>query len=238
MNDAIAKLLIIQDRDSRIHKLTAEKAKLPAEIQSLTQRIAAARGKVEAAREQAKQYEKEQKKLDVDVEAKQQTINKYKTQLLAIKKNEEFHALQHEIKGVEDEIRLLEDRELEFMEKLENLKKTIKDEEAACKSTVTQLDAQIADLEKRGKLIEGQLADLQKERAELALGADAGSLNLYDRIMKSKKDAAIVGIQHGICQGCHMKLTVQMINDVKAGKGIINCISCARILFWNPEMGE
>ena len=238
MNDAIEKLLVIQDRDSRIHKLTAEKNRIPLDIENLKQRIAAARAKVDAGREQAKQSEKEQKRIDGDIEAKKGTVAKFKTQLLSIKKNEEFHALQHEIQAVETEIRALEDREIEFMEQLEGIKKTIQTEEGACKTVVSQLESQIADLEKRGQLIDGQLAELEKSRSELASGVDAPALGLYERIMKSKKDAAIVGIHLGNCQGCHIKLTTQTINNVKASEGIISCTNCARILYWNPEMGE
>lgn len=238
MNDVIEKLLVIQDRDSRIHKLMVEKNRLPIEIQNLKQRIAAARGTVDAAREQSRQCEKEQKKIDVDIEAKKGTVAKFKTQLLTIKKNEEFHALQHEIQAVETEIRSLEDRELEFMEQLEGFKKAIQAEEAGCKTVVAQLESQIADLEKRGAMIDTQLAELQKNRSELAVGVDASTLGLYDRIMKSKKDMAIVGIHLGNCQGCHIKLTTQTVNNVKASQGITSCVNCGRILYWNPEMGN
>ncbi len=238
MNDVIEKLLVIQNRDSRIHKLTAEKNRLPLDIQNLRHRIAAARSNVEATRDQAKQSEKEQKRIDGDIEAKKGTVQKFKTQLLSIKKNDEFHALQHEIQAVETEIRSLEDREIEFMEQLESFKKTIQAEEAACKATVAQLEAQITELEKRHQLIDGQLAELQKSRAELASVVDPSTLGLYDRIMKSKKDAAVVSIHLGNCQGCHIKLTTQTINNVKANEGIISCTNCARILYWNPEMGD
>jgi len=238
MNDAIEKLLVIQDRDSRIHRLVTEKNRIPLDTEGLKQRIAAARAKVDAAREQAKQYEKEQKRIDGDIEAKKGTVVKLKTQLLSIKKNDEFHALQHEIQAIESEIRSLEDKEIGFMEQVEAVKKTIQAEEAACKTVVAQLESQIADLEKRGQMIDTQLSELQKSRADLAAGVDASALGLYERIMKSKKDAAIVGIHLGNCQGCHIKLTTQTINNVKASDGIISCTNCARILYWNPEMGE
>lgn len=238
MNDLIEKLLVIQDRDSRIHKLAVEKNRLPLEIQNLDQRIAAARAKVEAAREKAKTCEKELKQLDSDASAKEETVKKFKTQLLTIKKNEEFHALQHEIQAVETDIRSLEDRELDLMEKLEAHKKEVQSEDAACKGTVSQLESQIADLQKRGKLIDDQLGEVEQERARLAGDVDAASLSLYERIMKSKKDAAIVGIHHGICQGCHVKITTQIVHHVKSNTGIVNCTNCGRILFWSPEMDQ
>jgi uncharacterized protein len=238
MNDVIEKLLVVQDRDSRIHKLNTEKTRIPVDIESLKQRIAAARAKVDAGREQAKQSEKEQKRIDGDIEAKKGTVAKFKTQLLSIKKNEEFHALQHEIQAVETEIRSLEDQEIGFMEQLEGIKKTIQTEEASCKTVVTQLDNQIADLEKRSKLIDSQLEELQKSRTELTAGVEPAALSLYERIMKSKKDAAIVGIHLGNCQGCHIKLTTQTYHNVKANREIISCTNCGRILYWNPEMGN
>ncbi|MBV9464152.1 MAG: hypothetical protein JO317_07995 [Verrucomicrobiae bacterium] len=238
MNSIIEKLLVIQDRDSRLNKLEAEKARVPLEIQNLQARIQQARSKVDASKESAKKCEKEQKNLAGEVEAKEGTLNKFKTQLLGIKNNDEFHALQHEIAAVEKEIRLREDRELELMEQIEQLRKETKAEEAACAKVVGQLEGQIAELQKRAQLVEQQIAEVRKSRQELASDVDASALDRYERIMKSKKDAAIVAIQHGTCQGCHMKLTTQVVHDVRAQNNLVQCVNCARILYWNPETSE
>ena len=56
-------------------------------------------------------------------------------------------------------------------------------------------------------------------------------LSRFERLFKSKGDAAIVAVEHGVCTGCHMKLTTATVNAVEAGKEIISCEQCGRILY-------
>jgi predicted nucleic acid-binding Zn-ribbon protein len=56
-------------------------------------------------------------------------------------------------------------------------------------------------------------------------------LGQFERLFNSKGDAAIVAIEHGVCTGCHMKVTTATAARVKAGKEIVNCEQCGRILY-------
>jgi hypothetical protein len=53
----------------------------------------------------------------------------------------------------------------------------------------------------------------------------------FERLFKSKGDAAIVAIEHGVCTGCHMKVTSATSAGARAGKEIVNCENCGRILY-------
>jgi predicted nucleic acid-binding Zn-ribbon protein len=46
----------------------------------------------------------------------------------------------------------------------------------------------------------------------------------------------VVGIDHGVCGGCHMKLQQQLIVSCQAQKEIVTCSSCGRILYFTPDM--
>jgi len=61
----------------------------------------------------------------VEVQAKRDSINKFQTQKFQTRKNEEFQALNNEIKRYEGDISTIEDRELELMESGDTAKKTI-----------------------------------------------------------------------------------------------------------------
>jgi len=75
------------------------------------------------------------------------------------------------------------------------------------------------------------LQGLSKERAELAARIDEDLLNRFDRLFKSKGDAAVVALEHEVCTGCHMKVTTATAMRVKAGKEIVSCEQCGRILY-------
>jgi uncharacterized protein len=99
---------------------------------------------------------------------------------------------------------------------------------AAVRESVTR---QTADLDEKSKALESQLQGLSRERFELAGKIDEDLLARFERLFKSKGDAAVVGLEHGVCTGCHMKVTTATASQVKAAKEIVSCENCGRILY-------
>jgi predicted nucleic acid-binding Zn-ribbon protein len=89
----------------------------------------------------------------------------------------------------------------------------------------------MTDLEEKAKTLEGRLSALNAERAELAGKVEEDLLGHFERLFASKGDAAIVGLEHEVCTGCHMKVTTQTAHRVKNGKEIVSCEQCGRILY-------
>jgi predicted nucleic acid-binding Zn-ribbon protein len=143
--------------------------------------------------------------------------------------------LQHEIANVEKEIRTIEDSELEFMEKFETQQATVKYVEAKQKETLQKIDIQRKGLEEKKNVVEKQLIDVKAERQKLIEKVESGLLDRYDRIFKSKHGEAVVRISHGLCMGCHLKLTTQEVHTAQRDTEMVTCTNCGRILYWMPE---
>src|SRR5437879_12264156 len=116
MLDAIEKLLVLQDRDRKLSNLKEELAHIPLERQQLQAKSAHGQSNLETAKTRVKQLESDRKKLELDVDAKKQLIERYSLQQFQTKKNEEYRALAHEIELCKQAISKLEDEQLEFME--------------------------------------------------------------------------------------------------------------------------
>ena len=56
-------------------------------------------------------------------------------------------------------------------------------------------------------------------------------LERFNRLFTSKGDAAVVALEHDVCAGCHMKVTTATAAAVRAGKEIVSCEQCGRILY-------
>jgi len=235
MLEILEKLLVVQDRDRRIAQLKAESARIPAEIAAAEQRVKAEAARLETAKTELKHIESERKKLELDAEAKRAQILKYRTQLNQIKSNTEYQALLKEIAKAENDIRRVEDIEIEFMEKLERLQPVLKEEQAQLKDITANGEAERADLQKRGKLIEEELAQLHSEREKLIAVVEPDLLHRYNRLLRSKGDAAIVPIKHGNCGGCHLNVPPQIVHNAKNGTELTSCSHCGRILYWQAE---
>jgi uncharacterized protein len=236
MLDVIEKLLVLQDRDRKIHRVQQELAQIAPERESLRAKAGSTQAQLDAAKNRVKHIESERKQRDLEVEAKKSQIEKYANQQLLTRKNEEYKALAHEIEMAKEAIFKIEDAEIVLMEQAEVAQKEVMRANGEANEAKKLADTQIAELGQREENFKKELATLQSGRAELAAAVDESARNRYDRILKSKGDNAVVGVDHGVCGGCHMKLQQQLIVSCQAQKEIVTCSSCGRILYYTRDM--
>ena len=231
MNSELEQLLILQDRQQKIRHIQAEIKTLPLERNHLESQLAASAAGVESLKLKARQVEVQRKNLELDVGTRNESIARLKTQQYQTRKNDEFQAIGHEIERYGNEIRKLEDQELELMIEADNLKAEIEAADKSALATKDSITRQLIDLEAKSKALGSQQQELETEREALASKIDADLLDQFERLFNSKGDAAIVAVEHGVCTGCHMKVTTATASRVKAGKEIVNCEQCGRILY-------
>jgi predicted nucleic acid-binding Zn-ribbon protein len=228
---ALERLLILQDRDQKIRQIQIEIKTLPQQRKNLEAQLAASAASLESLKHRARQLEIDRKKLELDVGTRQNSISRLKTQQYETRKNDEFQAMGHEIERYEKEIVQLEDQELELMEQADKLKSEISAQEKTAVAGRDSVNRQLADLDQKAKTLGAQLGDLAKEREQLAATIDEDVLYRYERLFSSKGDAAVVAVEHGVCTGCHMKVTTQTAVRAKSGNEIVSCEQCGRILY-------
>ena len=137
----------------------------------------------------------------------------------------------NEIKRYEEEIRKIEDEELEVMDQTDHLKAEVSTEEKKGSQVADSIKRQMGDLQTKGQTLEERLAGLTKEREEIAAKIDEDLLDRFNRLFASKGDAVVVALEHDVCTGCHMKVTTATSFHVRNGKEIVNCEQCGRILY-------
>jgi uncharacterized protein len=227
----LEQLLVLQDRQQKIKQIQTEINTLPLQRSHLESQLAANAANVEALKRKGRQLEIDRKKLELDVGTRSETISRLKTQQYQTRKNDEFQAIGHEIERYENEIRKLEDEELEVMLEADKLKAEIEAAEKSARTTKESISRQLNDLETKSTTLEGRREGLAKEWETLAAEIDDDLLHRFERLFNSKGDAAVVAIEHGVCTGCHMKVTTATAARVKTGKEIVSCENCGRILF-------
>jgi predicted nucleic acid-binding Zn-ribbon protein len=227
----LEQLLVLQDRQQRIKQIQTEVETLPLQKKSLEAQLATSVAGVEVLKQKGRKVEMDRKKLELDVGTRTESISRLKTQQYQTRKNDEFQAIGHEIERYENEIRKIEDEELELMMEADKLKADLGVEEKKAATVKESVARQTADLDAKSKTLESRLEELTKERAEIAGKIDEDLLGRFERLFKSKGDAVVVPLEHEVCTGCHMKVTTQTAHRAKAGKEIVNCDNCGRILY-------
>ena len=231
MHSELEQLLILQDREQKIRQIQIEIETVPLRRKSLEAQLAESKASVETLRQRVRQLEIDRKKLELDVGTRAESVSRLKTQQYQTRMNDEFQALGHEIDRYENEIRKIEDDELELMVLADKIKADLTAEETKAAATRDSIARQTDDLDEKSKALDSQLQGLMTERSHLATKIDEDLLGRFERLFKSKGDAAVVAIEHGVCTGCHMKVTTATAASVKAGKEIVSCENCGRILF-------
>ena len=236
MLDAIEKLLILQDRDRKVLHLHVELDALGPQRQMIQTRAAAAHAALEAAKVRGRHLEADRKKLELEVEAERQHIERYSIQQYQTKKNEEYRALAHEIQMAKDTIVKLEDRQLELMEQAEAVQKQVHAAGQTQEEAERITNKQQADLAAREESLKQELEKIEADRDRLTAGLDPAVLLRYERLRKSKGEKVVVGVAHGVCGGCHMRLPAQTLVTCQAEQEIVTCINCGRLLYYTRDM--
>ena len=236
MQEIIEKLLVLQDRDRKISRVTQELAHIGPERESLKAKAASTQTALDAAKLSVKKIESERKQRDLEIEGKKTQIDKYLNQQLQTRKNEEDKALSHEIEMAKEVIFKIEDAEIVLMEQAEIAQKSVVTATAEAAAAKKLVDDQIGLLNQREENLKKEFTELTAGREQLASAVDDSTRSRYERLFKSKGENVVVTVEHSACGGCHMKLPTQIVTNCRAQGELVTCPNCGRILYFDRGM--
>src|SRR5437870_1565375 len=105
MNVDLKHLIRIQSIDLSIQEIRASIDKFPGVSKALDAKLSASTAALASAQEKSKNDQATRKKLEIEVGAFEAKISKYREQMLSVKTNEEYRALQKEIEHAQLGIR-------------------------------------------------------------------------------------------------------------------------------------
>ena len=130
--------------------------------------------------------------------------------------------------SIEQNVSNLVDKRVHEEEIMEKIKESLAQSEASGKEIEGEILANIKEINSEGSA-------LKTKRDELAKGADAHVMPIYERLIRNKKNRVIVPIENRTCSGCHIALTAQHENLVRKGENLTFCEHCSRIHYWQEQ---
>lgn len=236
MLESIEKLLILQDRDRKLRRVRGELTHIEPERKMFQAKAAEAQVSLEQAKTRIKQIESDRKNLELEVEAKKQLIERYANQQLQTRKNEEYRALAHEIDTCKADIFKIENQEIELMEQAEAAHAQMVHATQVAAEAKRLMEDQLAQLATREQNLKKELAELSTNREELAGAVEESTRGRYERLLKNKGENVVVGVQHGVCGGCHMRVPPQLLVQCQGQQELVTCSNCGRILYYTRDM--
>ena len=229
------RLIRLQELETAVHRARQALEALPAQREALEARLAEHTGRIETLDRTLAERKAARRVMEKDAAAAQSRLARFKDQLMAVKTNREYHAVQSEIENANEEIRRLEDRILEDMLAADELA----DEVRAARQALAEEQAAVR--EEQGRLERergGHQARVERyggDRATLAAGLDPQLLETFDTLVRGRKGIAVSAARDGRCGSCQVRLRPQLYNDVLRNERLIQCESCQRILHHPAE---
>ena len=236
MHENIENLLVLQERDRSIAHARQEVAGLEHQRTEVNGRSASAEKANEAAEKKAMELEVSKNALEVEVQGEQEKIRTYSKQQLETKDNEQYKALGRQQETCKETISNLETDEISVLEEMDVHAEVLKAAKAELEDANAAKVRGLSEIDEREVGLSEKIEELDGQRTEAESKIDELTLSRYNRLVERKGANIVVGIQHGTCGGCHMKLPEAEVIVIKARSKVNYCPNCSRIVYYTRDM--
>ncbi len=225
LQDVLARMFEIEDKIKEIPKALADKE---AVLQKTKITYLELHDKSEKVKEELKNL---RIRLD-EAGVKRETSEKM---METITQAREFETLQKEIedaKNAEQTLRKSLIAKEKFYDEL-NMKLSVQEEIMAQQTQEVEEETAVKD----ALIAENQaiLDEIVAKKNELAKDLDPNLVFKFERIIRNKGGVGIVPVHSIVCEGCHMTLPAQFVNDVRREDEIKFCQYCSRVLYYEES---
>jgi predicted nucleic acid-binding Zn-ribbon protein len=228
----LERLIQLQDIESRAAVASKAIAEAPGRIAALDALLQSATTALASAKQSLSDNQTQRRSIDKDLIAAQQRHEKYKEQIMAVKTNEQLHAMQHQMKAVADEVGQHEERVLVSMMAADDINAAIKKAEAALKAAQAKVATERAAIESETKANQAMVEQCTTDRAALVAKMDnPGAIETFQRIAKVR-GTAVARAEGERCTVCQVRLRPAVFTEVRKNNSLVQCDSCNRILYF------
>jgi predicted nucleic acid-binding Zn-ribbon protein len=233
MHADLERLIRLQQLDDQAEKARRTIAEEPIRQQELDAKLEAAQKILDDERQHLAANQTARRATEKELAEVQSRLSKFKDQMMAVKTNREYQAMQKELEVAGEEIRRLEDRLLERMIEHDEVTAHLKLVDAEFAQAKAAIEDELATLAREVVQSHAQLQQVAIEREALVPQIPQRLVAIFDRVMRHHKLAAVAEVRDGRCSICNVRLRPQVYNDLHRNDSIIQCDSCHRILFYH-----
>ncbi len=231
----LERLIRLQQLDTATDEARRTVDGIPARIEDLNTRLTVSITAVDTATTRVADKKHERQAVEKRLAEVQGRLSRFKEQLMEVKTNKEYTAVQHEIATAETEVQRLEDAVLEHMLEADDLAATVDSAERTLLAERAEIDSERVAIETERAKMERRLSGTSDQRRKLAENIGAGARQLFEAVAKRRLGLAVVEARDGHCTVCHVRLRPQMFNQVMRNTELIQCEHCMRILYHDPD---
>ena len=233
MNTDLQQLIELQESTNVISGLENELKEIPLLLQNFEKRLTIRSTAVTEATGLLSQKRSARLTIENELDESQRLLSRFKGQLMEVKTNKEYQAMQKEIATAEKDIQDFENRILEFMLEADELSEAVTQTESELSSEQTVIAKERKNLEEQRLSLNEKLSSHMETNLKIREEMSSSTLELFESISSSRQGIAVVEARNGHCNSCHVRLRPQVFNELRQNKKIIRCDSCQRVLYFN-----
>jgi len=237
-NSAIAALLALHRVDSEIDKLNSQKELLPTSLRRIQVRLKRHRQSLEEKREHIKELLTKSHSQELLLRAAEEELEKLTRQRDRATSNREYATFQHQIATKKADSSRIEDQVLATMAHIEDLEREVGELEKSIVQVEREHGQETQSISREVTLLEKRVEELHSIRKTAASEVSPELLEEYERIAAKKGATALAAAVGNTCQGCFMQLPPQLGHMLRAGRQIVRCPVCSRLLYLPEHAGS
>jgi len=226
-----AELFALQETDLAIDGAVARLIEVEAQLGE-TEELIEARQRLDQCRERLRPLEERQKGLDWEAEEVRGKAAAIENKLYGgtVRNPKELEDFQADLTSLRGQLSKREDALLEVMLELEDAEAGLRQAEATLTEVEESWKAQQTSLQETRSKLKEEIEGLEAKRTRQVDGMDAAALSLYQVLRERHQGTAVAVVERGLCQGCRISLPMSIVQKARAGAGLVQCVSCERIL--------
>lgn len=194
------------------------------------------RGKIhEACRTEQAELDKRRRELEQLLSEEENKMKDRRMRLMRIRNEKEAAAIRREIEVGKEGNHKIENDLIDCLESLEDVGAREVEARSACEALEARHREQQAAADAEiGALSEG-MEQIRRRREDLAVAIDGTLRRQYETVAARRHGLAVVEVRGGTCQGCHMRVAPQLVNEIQRNARVVACPNCHRILYCRAE---
>jgi uncharacterized protein len=225
----------LQDRLRFVAAREKERNTVPPELTEVDRAYQERVATVESLKQRLTEARAELRKAEGDLAEIREKQKKYQAQLRNVQTSREYGAVLNEIDGVDKLLRSTEDTVLALEEEIESTEKDLAAREESLPQETAEHEEKLKDWRVAQKSIDDELTAAREEIRELESRIPARDRVEFRRLLEKKGGLAIVRVISNSCSACHVKVRPAAIQVLRAGREIVYCDTCKRILYYDPQ---
>lgn len=238
MREQLLLLFELQQLDSKILAREAVLNEIPKEANLAKEELSKAQKTLSIAKARQDDAGRDKRRLEGELAAEKEKLRKWEARLNDIRNSREFAALSREIEALKRQNKDLEEKILAQMDSSEKTDAEINEISSVVDTLASNYEKLSTEANKASESVVVEVEEFRSHRVDILEKIHGNLVVKYDHIRRKRAGVAVVMVQEGTCQGCHMKLPPQLYNELQRGDKVDTCPSCLRILFWEALVAK